>query len=104
MLNIKYILSTQKYPEDQAAGLSLKRVKSGKYYNNFKYKDVYVYEYLDLGQRAQFLSDLRFIDSRDDGYNLLKTARLNIIKDSFISKGDYQDNIELISYNSLINE
>ena len=27
MLNIKYILSTQKYPEDQAAGLSLKRVK-----------------------------------------------------------------------------
>ena len=99
MLNVKYLLSTQKYPDDQAEDLSLKRVKSGKYYNNFRYKDVYVYEYLELEPRAQFLSDFHYVESRDDGYKLLKSSKIDIIKDSFVSKHNYEKNIESMSYN-----
>ena len=98
LLNIKYLLSTQKYPDNQAESLSLRRVKSGKYYSNFKYKDVYVYEYLNVGQRVQFLSNLNYVDSRDNGYELLKNSKLNIIKDSFVSKDVYDKNIEFMSY------
>ena len=100
LLNIKYLLSTQKYPTNQAENLSLKRVKSGKYYNNFKYKDVYVYEYLNAGKRAQFLSDIRYVESKNEGYEILKNSKINISRDSFISKENYDKNIDLMSYNN----
>ena len=99
MMNVKYLLSTQKFPEDQALDLSLKRVKSGKYYNNFQYRDVYVYEYLKLGERVQFLSNIHFVESRNEGYDLLKKPDFNIFNDSFISKYDYENYFKSISYN-----
>ena len=100
MMNIKYILSSNKFPEKQASALSLKRVKSGKYYSNFQYNDVYVYEYLKFEPRVQFLYKINGISSREEGYSILNKNEFNIQTDSFIFDDDYIKYADSFSYNA----
>ena len=71
LLNVKYILSPQQLSDQEKVDLSLVRVKSGKYYNNFEYKDAYVYEYMMSEPRFQFAHKLNFVESEEEGYYLL---------------------------------
>ena len=101
LLNVKYLLSPQELSDEQESNLSLVRVKSGKYYNNFEYKDAYVYEYMHSEPRIQFVHNLSFINSDIEGYNLLLNQDFSISNDSFLSKNDMDKiNLEDISYNT----
>ena len=99
-MNVKYVLSLNKFPEEQASGLSLKRVKSGKYYNNFQYDDVYVYQYLNFKPRVQFLHKINSINSKEEGYDILNNNKFDIQMNSFISRYDYLKYADSFSYNS----
>ncbi len=98
LMNVKYFLSPQKFSDKQADALSLRKVQSGKYYNNFRYLDAYLYEYLKFEPRVQFLSDLNFVESRADGYKLLKRKKFDIKSNSFISIEDFNKINTVIDY------
>ena len=84
LLNVKYILSPSKLPNDQAKALSLNKVKSGKYYNNFEYKNAHIYEYAKFESRVQFAKKLNLLNSVNEGYSLLNKEDFSLSKNSFI--------------------
>jgi len=98
LLNVKYILSPQQLSDQEKVDLSLVRVKSGKYYNNFEYKDAYVYEYMMSEPRFQFAHKLNFVESEEEGYNLLNKENFSLSDGSFIVNND-KTNFKDFSFN-----
>ncbi len=99
LLNVKYILSPSELPDEQAEALSLSKVKSGKYYNSFEYKNAYVYEYIKFESRVQFAKELNFLNSTKDGYALLNREDFSLSENSFVvDVATNQLNLESFGY------
>ena len=99
LLNVKYILSPQQLSSKQMADLSLLRVLSGKYYNNFQYKDAYVYKYMEFESRIQFARNLKSLDSEEEGYIILGKENFSLSNDSFVIDSDNKIIPEDFSFN-----
>jgi len=91
MLNVKYVIFMEKIPNQH----NLSLVKSGSYYSDLTYKNVYIYEYLEFEPRVQFLEEINSIRLREDGYKLLNESLFDINKNSFISSDDLERSPEL---------
>ena len=98
IMNVKYILSPNKLSKRQEDIMSLNRVSSGKYYNNFQYKDAHLYEYMKSEPRAQFLKKLSYLKSSNEGYKHLNNENFINNEDSFIIDQDSTSSNKDFSY------